>query len=134
MTLLKSILIGLLATAGTDCPAVETGNVTVKRMRVTAYCSCKKCCGKDANGITACNHKILPGDKFVAADKSIPFGTRIFIPGYCEHPVEVLDRGGAIKGDRLDLYFGDKDGMTGHERAMEWGVKYLEVKIYGVTK
>jgi hypothetical protein len=34
------------------------------------YCACKKCCGKFADGITACGHKIRRGDTFVAADQA----------------------------------------------------------------
>jgi 3D (Asp-Asp-Asp) domain-containing protein len=48
----------------------------------------------------------------------------MLIPGYSNsQPVKVLDRGGAIKGNRLDVFFAT------HEEALEWGVQYLEVKI-----
>lgn len=88
--------------------------------RVTAYCPCERCCGKWADGVTASGHVIQPGDKFVAAPKSIPFGTMLDIPGYgC---VPVLDRGGAIKGNRIDCYF------PTHQEALNWGVKYLPVE------
>ena len=94
-------------------------------MRVTAYCPCPKCCGKSADGQTACGYKIRPGDTFVAADKKYQFGTEVIVPGYNnEEPVAVLDRGGAIRGNRLDVFF------DSHQQAREWGVKYLEVKVY----
>ena len=94
------------------------------QMRVTAYCPCEKCCGKWADGVTACGHKIRPGDAFVAADKEYPFDTEMIIAGYNNgKPVQVLDRGGAIYGNRLDVFFGN------HEEALEWGVRYIEVKI-----
>ena len=87
-------------------------------MRVTAYCPCKKCCGKWADGTTASGYKIQPGDVLVAADKRYPFGTRMIIPGYADNqPVKVLDRGGSIKGNRLDVFFHT------HQEALEWGVK-----------
>jgi 3D (Asp-Asp-Asp) domain-containing protein len=96
-----------------------------KEMRVTAYCPGPCCCGKWADGMTASGHIIQPGDRFVAADKQFAFGTRILIPGYNNnHPVEVLDRGGAIKGDRLDVFF------PTHKEALEWGVQVLTVSIY----
>ena len=95
--------------------------------RVSAYCPAKCCCGKYADGVTASGHRIQPGDKFCAAPKSIPFGTMIDIPGYGRVPV--LDRGGAIKEGRLDVYFDDADGKSGHERALIWGVRNLQVKI-----
>jgi len=94
------------------------------RMRVTAYCPCEKCCGPDSPGVTASGHKIQSGDVFVAADKRYPFGTKMIVPGYNDdQPVEVLDRGGAIKGDRIDVFF------PTHEEALEWGVKNLDVKV-----
>lgn len=94
------------------------------RMRVTAYCSCRKCCGKHSDGITANDHKIRHGDKFVAADKMISIGTELIIPGYNNsQPVEVLDRGRAIRGNRLDIYF------NSHKKALKWAVKYLPVKV-----
>jgi len=85
--------------------AVQSTELEVK-YRVTAYCPCEKCCGKFADGITASGHVIKPGDKFVAAPKSIPFGTVLDVPGY--GIVKVEDRGGAIKDGRLDVFFGDK--------------------------
>ena len=94
------------------------------RMTVTAYCGCKRCCGKNAAGITASGHKIKRGNRFVAADSAIPFGTRISIPGYNDgQPVEVKDRGKAITADRLDVYF------ESHAQARAWGVKNLDCKF-----
>lgn len=93
-----------------------------KTMIVTAYCPCDKCCGKYGWGYTtASGHKIKHGDKFVAASKSVPFGTMIDIPGYGKVPV--LDRGGAIRGNRLDVYF------PTHKEALNWGKQTLKVRI-----
>lgn len=93
-------------------------------MRVTAYCPCSECCSQYADGITASGHKIQPGDTFVAADKRYSFGTEMIVPGYNDsQPVKVLDRGGAIKGNRLDVFF------HSHIEALEWGVKFLDVQI-----
>jgi 3D (Asp-Asp-Asp) domain-containing protein len=102
----------------------------LKTMRVSAFCPCAKCCGRWANIYprrTASGHVIRPGDRFVAAAKDVPFGTMIDIPGYGRVPV--LDRGSAIKGDRLDVFFDDSGGKIGHQRALEWGVRNLDVKI-----
>lgn len=96
----------------------------VVRMKVTAYCPCKICCGRHADGITACNHRIRPGDRFIAADKFYRFGTEMIIPGYNQNQaVEVKDRGRLIKGNRLDVFF------SSHRTAMKWGVKYLDVLV-----
>ena len=87
--------------------------IFMRPMEVTAYCGCEKCCGQYADGITANGHVIHPGDKFVAASKTFQFGTKMYIPGYGQ--VVVKDRGGTIKGDRLDVYF------STHEEALKWG-------------
>lgn len=78
---------------------------------ITAYCHCAKCCGK-TDGITASGEKAVEGVT-VAMDKSIPFGTKIYIDGVGERIVQ--DRGGAIKGNKIDLYF------DSHEKALEFG-------------
>ena len=94
------------------------------RMKVTAYCACRKCCGKYANGRTANNHRIRNGDVFTAADKKFRFGTELIVPGYNNNePVKVLDRGRVIKGNRLDVFY------NSHRRAQKWGVKYLDVQV-----
>ena len=104
--------------------AQKTDNWTTIRMRVTAYCPCSKCCGKHSDGITASGHKIRRGDTFVAADRKHSFGTEMLIPGYCKNiPVKVLDRGGAIRGNRLDVFF------RTHKQALKWGIRYLNVKV-----
>jgi 3D (Asp-Asp-Asp) domain-containing protein len=93
-------------------------------MRVTGYCPCRKCCGKSSDGITASGHRIRKGDEFVAADKAYLFGTKVIVPGYnSSKPVEVLDRGRAIHGNRLDVFF------HSHRQALAWGVRYLLVKV-----
>jgi len=94
------------------------------RMKVTGYCPCSKCCGKHADGITANGHKIQPGDTFVAADKRYSFGTEMVIEGYNNgQNIKVLDRGGAIRGNKLDAFFHT------HQEALEWGVRYIDVKV-----
>lgn len=86
---------------------------------ITAYCPCVKCCGK-TNGITASGVKAVQGVT-VAMDKSIPFGTKIYIDGVGERIVQ--DRGGAIKGNRIDLYF------ESHQSALNFGRQTREVCI-----
>ena len=109
----------LLLTAG---GAVHAASPSL--MRVTAYCACKKCCGQyGGKFVTAAGYKIRKGDKLVAAPKNYKFGTLLLIPGYSKKPVKVLDRGGAIKGNRLDVYF------DSHEEALKWGVRYLKVEV-----
>jgi 3D (Asp-Asp-Asp) domain-containing protein len=94
-------------------------------MRVTAYCPCRKCCGRFADGRTASGHTVaVNGGRFVAAPPELPFGRLVRVPGYHGgRPVPVLDRGGAIKGDRLDVFF------PSHRTARQWGVRWLPVTI-----
>ena len=122
LTLLSATAAG---SEGINRPGLsESGEWETVRMRVTAYCACKKCCGKYADGITACGHKIRRGDAFVAADRKYPFGTEMIVPGYNNgRPIKVLDRGGAIRGNRLDVFF------HSHKKARQWGVKYIDVKV-----
>ena len=122
--LIFAVLVGPFV--GEPCRTVE--------MEVTAYCPCEKCCGRFSDGITASGRPVTAnGGCFVAADRRFPFGTRIAIPGYAAGRfVPVLDRGGAIKGNRLDVFFPDKviNGilLTGHERALQWGRQTLLVE------
>jgi 3D (Asp-Asp-Asp) domain-containing protein len=86
---------------------------------ITAYCACVQCCGK-TDGITASGVKAVEGVT-VATDKSIPFGTKIYIDGVGERIVQ--DRGGAIKGNRIDLYF------ESHQEALNFGRQTKRVTI-----
>ncbi len=109
---------------------VDPNWVTIK-MNTSAYCPCKICCEQWA-GIpvssgkrkTASGHTIHVGDKFVAAPRKYPFGTEMVIEGYSEGKiVKVEDVGGAIKGNRVDLYFDT------HQEALNYGRKDVLVKV-----
>lgn len=86
--------------------------------KITAYCSCSKCCGK-STGRTASGTKATAG-RTVAASSKFAFGTKLNIGG---HIYTVEDRGGAIKGNRIDIY------VNSHAAALQWGVKYLPVSV-----
>jgi len=93
-------------------------------MEVTAYCPCPLCCGAGASGFTASGRRIgHNGGRFVAADPRYKFGTRLLVPGYSEEAVEVIDRGGSIKGNRLDVFF------PTHQQAVDWGRRWVQVSI-----
>ena len=98
-------------------PTTQKAKKTIT-MVVTAYCSCRKCCGK-TDGITASGVKAKQGVT-VAADTRYPFGTKFEIDGKI---YTVQDRGGAIKGNRIDLYFGS------HQSALNFGRQTKEVTI-----
>ena len=86
--------------------------------KITAYCSCAKCCGK-ATGRTAMGTKATAG-RTVAASGKFAFGTKLNING---HVYTVEDRGGAINGNKIDIF------VNSHAEALAWGVRYLPVSV-----
>jgi 3D (Asp-Asp-Asp) domain-containing protein len=92
-------------------------------MVVTAYTpgyeSTQKRRDHPAYGITASGEPVGPGS--ISADPSIPFGTRIWVPGYGWGTV--MDRGDAIKGNRLDVFIADLN------EALKWGRREVAVLI-----
>lgn len=86
--------------------------------KITAYCPCAKCCGK-ATGRTASGTKATAG-RTVAASSKFAFGTQLNIGG---HIYTVEDRGGAINGNKIDIY------VNSHAEALQWGVRYLKVDV-----
>ncbi len=99
----------------------------VIHMKVTGYSPDERSCGIYADGQTATLHSVFTNDmRLVAADTRIlPFGSLVSVPGYdADRVVPVLDRGGAIKGKRLDLLFAT------HERARKWGVQQVPVTVW----
>ncbi len=96
-------------------------------MKVTAYSPDARSCGDSADGLTATMHHVSTnGGALVAADTTVlPYGSMLSIPGYdADRIVPVLDCGGAIKGEHIDVLF------PTHEEAMEWGVKMLPVTVW----
>ncbi len=96
-------------------------------MKVTAYSPDHRSCGHFADGKTASLHSVETNNmKLVAADSRIlPLGSMITVPGYdSDAIVPVLDRGGAIKGHRLDVLF------PTHRVARKWGVRTLPVTVW----
>lgn len=116
------------ATADVGVPSAEASpGYRVVWMEVTAYCACTHCCGPNAQGITASGRPVSHNrGRFVAADtRLLPFHTKLSIPGYHGGElVPVLDRGGAIKGNKLDVYF------DSHQTAKQWGRRWLPVRVY----
>ncbi len=108
----------------TEEPTTEIPLTTVKHedipdyrdlgtYKLTAYCSCSKCCGK-SDGITASGTKATAG-RTVAA-KGIPFGTKLMING---ETYIVEDRG--VGSGVIDIYF------DSHSEALSFGVQYAKV-------
>lgn len=89
-------------------------------MSATAYtASCNGCSGVTATGI---NLKSNPNAKVVAVDPNvIPLGSKVWVEGY-GHAI-AGDTGGAIKGNRIDLFVPDKD------QAYRFGRKNVKVRV-----
>ena len=96
----------------------STDGTSLGKFKVTAYCSCAKCCGK-TNGITSSGTKAT-ANRTVAASSRFAIGTKLKING---NIYTVEDRGGAISGNRIDIY------MDTHSQALAWGVRYLNVEL-----
>lgn len=105
-------------------------SVRTIRMKVTAYCLCRICCGKWAD---LSERKTSIGDdakKYdgVAADpKLLPYRTRLEIPGLGVK--EVDDTGGGMRQSAKKGIYHIDVRMPSHEAALRWGVRWLEVIV-----
>lgn len=86
---------------------------------VSAYCACISCCGK-TNGITASGTQAT-ANRTIAASSAYAFGTKIEIEGMGTYIVE--DRGGAITGNKIDIYF------DSHQEALQFGRRNLQIRV-----
>ncbi len=96
-------------------------------MTVTGYSPDARSCGQFADNKTAIMYSVWTnGMNLVAADpKVLPYWSLVSIPGYADDEiVPVLDCGGAIKGNRLDLLY------PTHEIARQWGVRQVPVTVW----
>lgn len=102
----------------------------------TAYCPCFSCCGKheddESYGITASGYNVFSNEKqIIAADTSVlPFGTEVELYRVLKSGTEeyigkytVEDRGGAVKGERIDIFY------LNHEDALNFGRNEVRVKV-----
>lgn len=132
-----------------DNRAIQTNNITIEteidkgddiqaakpvslgNFKLTAYCSCEICCSKwannrpiDENGneivYGAIGERLQEGYSIAVDPNVIPYRTEVIING---HTYKAQDCGGAIKGNRIDVYFED------HQEALNFGVQYAEVFI-----
>lgn len=115
----------------TEIELPEPGPESLGEFILTAYCPCVKCCGewsaqhpsrigtdyiqKTASGTIPTARRTIGVDPDV-----IPFGTTVIISG---HEYVAEDRGGAVKGNKIDIFFDD------HDEALEFGRQTAEVFI-----
>ncbi len=106
----------------------EPEYISLGEFKLTAYCSCEKCCGRwasnrpvDEDGkkiVIGASGEVLEAGISIAVDKNvIPYGSKVLIG---DHEYIAHDCGGAIKQNRIDVYFAD------HQEALEFGVQYAE--------
>ena len=102
------------------------GGKLLGTFKCTAYCSCHICChpydpectGKPSRTATGTTPR---ANHTIAVDPSvIPHGSRVKING---HVYTAEDTGGAIKSNRIDIYF-DK-----HSDALAFGVRNYKVYL-----
>lgn len=97
----------------------KESKVYLGNFKITHYCACTKCCGPNAQGITA-SGKRVEANKTIAVDPSvIKLGSKVYIDGYGY--MEAQDTGSAIKGNIIDVYVED------HQEALMMGVQYKDV-------
>ena len=71
----------------------------------------------NGDGVTATGTVPSRGRTIAVDPRQIPYGSRVYINGTGPYIAE--DTGGAIRGKRLDIYFGD--GAEAYREAIEWG-------------
>ena len=106
----------------------------IKRMLVTAYCPCEKCCGKYADGKTSIGRNAWKTFGVAADPKVLPYGTKLKFPKIPEFPEvnirEVDDTGGAMRQStkkgicHIDVRF------HSHKKALQFGRQWLNVEIF----
>lgn len=105
--------------------------VSLGEFKLTAYCSCEICCNEyaynrpiDGNGnkivYGAIGEELKEGYSIAVDPAVIPYETEVIING---RTYKAQDCGGAIKGNRIDIYFED------HNDALEFGVQYADVFV-----
>lgn len=95
----------------------------VGTFKVTAYCNCRICCGKNSvHGLTRTGTVPQENHTISVDPRVIPLGSKVMIGGQV---YTAEDTGSAIKGNIIDMYF------NSHQVAKEYGVKWLDVYVLG---
>lgn len=113
---------------GEDTAIVEIAETKPKTQiyEATFYTAgCDGCTGITASGVDVRNTTHYKGYRVIAADRSVPFGTimRITLEDGTVFDGIVADRGGAIRGNRLDIL------VDTRARAYELGRQQVRVEI-----
>jgi len=139
-----ALVLVIIILACSSCQTIKPPRNAVRQqvvMETTGYCKCGQCCNWKRNwllrpviaagpskgqpkkvGQTASGRK-AKAHRTIAADTSrYPFGTVMYVPGWGYGVVE--DRGSAVKGDHIDLFFGS------HGEALRWGRRKKQVTVW----
>lgn len=103
----------------------ESRRISLGTFKLTAYCPCSKCCGKWANGITATGTTAKANHTIAVDPRVIPYGSVVCIEGYGTYVAE--DCGGAIKGNRIDIFYNT------HSEALNSGVTATNPEVYLIS-
>lgn len=99
----------------------ESHGKSLGKFVITAYCTCRVCCGVYSGGNRTASGTVPTSNRTIAVDTNvIPFRTKVVINGQV---YVAEDRGGAIKGKRIDMFF-----MT-HKEALRWGRRTMTVYL-----
>jgi len=79
----------------------------------------------NGDGVTATGTVPSRGRTIAVDPRQIPYGSRVYINGTGPYIAE--DTGGAIRGKRLDIYFGD--GKQAYREAINFGRREVQVRI-----
>lgn len=105
----------------TSSQPADDGVVKTLNMEATAYTAfCEGCSGTTSTGIDL---RANPDQKVIAVDPNvIPLGSEVYVEGYGK--AIAGDIGGAIQGNRIDVFMADRSD------ALDFGRKSVEVKVY----
>ena len=92
------------------------------KFRITHYCTCSKCCGKNGGKVTY-SGTTPTIDRTIAVDKNqIKLGSTVYIDGYGYRTAE--DTGSGIGWNDIDIFVG-----SDHSVASKMGVVYKDVWV-----
>ncbi|MGM9611967.1 MAG: 3D domain-containing protein [Butyricicoccus sp.] len=99
---------------------IEVNGKAMGNFKLTFYCACSSCSGGFGSN-TATGVRCTEGRTIAVDPRVIPLGSKVYIEGFGDFIAE--DTGGAIKGNRIDIYLND------HSRCYALGVARANVYV-----
>lgn len=100
--------------------AIQVNGKAMGNFKLTFYCACSSCSGGYGAG-TATGTRCTEGRTIAVDPRVIPLGSKVYIEGFGDFIAE--DTGGAIKGNKIDIYLSD------HSRCYALGVARANVYV-----